>query len=205
MLKRREFLSLTPRARPAQDAYWLHVSCAAMACRFEVTVPRRETTGVRVANAALDEAGKLEQQLSVFRETSEVSYINRNAASHPIRVDSSLWKLLILCFELHRESDGAFDVTSAPLSRCWGLLRRQGRIPGSNEIEGTLAVVGSEKLRFDHNARTIRFERTGVELAKRYCEANFHYFINTHLQVGVRASLDAQPFQRFRAADCKNR
>lgn len=164
MLKRREFLKFTPRPAAPAAGYWLHVSRAAMACRFEVTVRRRETAGVSVANSALDTAERIERQLTVFKESSEVSYINRSADCHPIRVEQSLWELLILCSELHRETGGSFDITSSPLSRCWGFLRRQGRVPETNEIEEALAVVGSEKLRFDHKARTIRFERPGVEL-----------------------------------------
>lgn len=164
MLKRREFLKFSPRASAPSDGYWLHVSRTAMACRFEVTLPRRDTAGVIVANTALEIADVIERQLTVFKDSSEVSYINRNAAYSDIPVESSLWKLLLLCQELHRDTQGAFDITSGTLSRCWGFLRRQGRIPGSNEIEEALRVVGGEKLGFDHVARTIRFQRKGVEL-----------------------------------------
>ena len=52
--------------------------------------------GVSVADTVLDTADRLERQLTVFKETSDVSYINRSAAYHPIRVDQSLWELLIL-------------------------------------------------------------------------------------------------------------
>ncbi|HSQ19511.1 MAG TPA: FAD:protein FMN transferase [Blastocatellia bacterium] len=135
-----------------------------MACRFEVTLARRATAGVAVANKALDTADRIEEQLSVFRDSSYVSFINRSAASKPVRIERSLWELLIQCRQLHRDTDGAFDVTSAPLSRCWGFLRRQGRIPRQDEIQEALAVVGSDRLRFDHETRTIRFERPGVEL-----------------------------------------
>ena len=31
--------------------------------------------------------------------------------------------------ELHAATGGAFDVTSTPLSRCWGFLTREGRVP----------------------------------------------------------------------------
>jgi thiamine biosynthesis lipoprotein len=146
------------------DGYWLHVSRAAMACRFEVTIPRRETAGVSVAHTALDIAGRIEAQLTVFRESSEVSYINRNAGYRAIRVEPSLWALLNRCRELNRDTDGAFDIASAALSRCWGFLRRQGRVPQSSEIDEALSVAGSDKVRFDDQAQTIRFERPGVEL-----------------------------------------
>lgn len=125
---------------------------------------RSEAAGVFVANRALDLAATLEQQLTVFRETSEVSYINQNAAFQPIRADQSLWELIHRCLEFYRETDGAFDITSAPLSRCWGFLRRQGRIPDANEIDEALSIVGSDKLLLDLQKRTICFERPGVEL-----------------------------------------
>ena len=164
MLQRREFLKFSQRAGAPAQGYWLHVSRTAMACRFEVTLVRHETAGVSVARNALDQADRLEQQLTVFKESSEVSYINRCAASNPVGVERSLWELLIQCQELHRYTDGSFDITSAPLSKCWGFFRRQGRLPDSTEIEEALAAVGSDKLRFDHQARTIRFGRPGMEI-----------------------------------------
>lgn len=164
MLKRREFLKFShPPAAPA-DGYWLHVSRITMACRFEVTLPRREKSGVFLANRALEVADRVERQLTVFKETSDISYINRTAAQHPVHLDASLWDLLILCRRLHFETGGSFDITSAPMSRCWGFLRRQGRVPEPNEIHETLAIVGSEKMKLDAEARTIRFGRHGVEL-----------------------------------------
>ena len=164
MLQRRQFLRFARSRYLPFDGYWLHVNRPVMACRFEVTMPRSHTGGITVAQEALDLAGRIEEQLTVFREASEVSYINRNAASRPIRVEDSLWQLLGRCRDLHRESNGAFDITSAPLSRCWGFLRRQGRVPDSNEIDKALSVVGCDKVHLDDQARTIRFQLPGVEL-----------------------------------------
>lgn len=164
MLERREFLQFSPRRQAPADGYWLHVSRAAMACRFEVTLPLQEQAGVRVAQRALNEVDRLEEQLTIFRESSEVSFINRSAASAPVSVEPSLFALLLLCRELYRATEGAFDITSGPLSRCWGFLRRQGRIPASDELEQARAVVGNDKLLLDHEARTIRFARPGVAI-----------------------------------------
>jgi thiamine biosynthesis lipoprotein len=69
-----------------------------------------------------------------------------------------------LCLELGRETGGAFDITSGPLSRCWGFLRRQGRIPELDEIEEAKALTGGDKLLFDRESRAIRFARPGVEI-----------------------------------------
>jgi FAD:protein FMN transferase len=135
-----------------------------MACRFEVTLPFEDQAGVSVARQALDEVDRLEQQLTIFRESSEVSFINRQAADGPVRVEESLFSLLLLCQQLDRETGGAFDITSGPLSRCWGFLKRQGRIPEPDEIEKAKAVVGGDKLLFDRDSCAIRFTRPGVEI-----------------------------------------
>ncbi|HEV2667479.1 MAG TPA: FAD:protein FMN transferase [Blastocatellia bacterium] len=164
MLKRRAFLTFSP-ARPAPSSgYWQHVSRAAMACRFEVTLPLEDQAGVSTARQALDEVDRLEARLTIFRESSEVSFINREAAASPVCVEQSLFSLLLLCRDLCRETGGAFDITSGPLSRCWGFLRRQGRIPEPDEIEAAKELVGGDKLLFDSESRAVRFARPGVEI-----------------------------------------
>src|SRR5712691_5118773 len=164
MQDRRDFLNIFRSPAPAPDSHWLHVNRPAMACRFEVTLPIWEQAGVLAARDALDEVDRLEQQLTVFRESSEVSFINRNAAAGSVTVEPSLFGLLVLCQELHRETEGAFDVTSGPLTRCWGFFKREGRVPGDNEIESARSLVGSDKLHLDHESRTIRFAQLGVEI-----------------------------------------
>lgn len=164
MLKRRAFLDLS-LARPAPPAsYWQHISRTAMACRFEVTLPLEDQAAVFVARQALDEVDRLEQQLTIFRESSEVSFINQRAADGPVRVEESLFSLLLLCQRLYHETGGAFDITSGRLSRCWGFLKRQGRIPEPGEIEKAKALVGGDKLIFDCETCAICFERPGVEI-----------------------------------------
>lgn len=164
MLHRREFFSI-PASQPAPpEDFWLHVNRSAMACRFEVTLPASERNGVHIARRALEEIEKLEQQLTVFRDSSEVSFVNRNAASRAVEVEISLLELLLLSQQLYHDTDCAFDVTSGPLTRCWGFLRRQGRIPEADEIEHARSLVGSETLILDRESRTVRFERPGVEI-----------------------------------------
>lgn len=165
MPNRRDFLNFTERQSQASPGgYWLHVNRTAMACRFEITLPMWEQAGVHMAHAALDEIDRLEQQLTIFRESSEISLINQQAASSPVAVEASLFALLVLCQKLHHATEGAFDITSGPLSRCWGFLRRQGRIPEPEEIEAAKSLVGNEKFLLDEASRTIRFEQPGVEL-----------------------------------------
>ena len=164
MLKRRQFLKFSASPNTQPDGYWVHLNRPAMACRFEVTLPISDRAGTSVARSALAEADRHEQQLTIFRDSSEVSHINRTAASHPVPVEPSLFALLILSQELCQETEGAFDITSGPLSDCWGFLRRQGRVPEPGEIEDARALVGVDRLLLDRQLRTIQFERPGVRI-----------------------------------------
>ena len=136
-------------------------------CRQEFS---ERDAGVKAAQLALDEVERLEEQLSVFRETSEVSAINRQArleddvSRKPIRLEASLFHLILQCVELYRETERCFDITSGPLSRCWGFLRRQGRLPGPDEIENALSVLGTERLILDVESQSIGFAASGTEI-----------------------------------------
>ena len=161
---RRNFLNLLAQSEPRAASYWLHVNRTAMACRFEVTMRQSEETGIAAATEALDEIDRLESRLTVFRETSEVSVVNSEAAKRSIEVSQELFDLLTLCQRLYEGTDGAFDVTSGPLTRCWGFLRRQGRMPSQAEIDQSKSVVGSDKLLLDDTMKTVRFARVGMEI-----------------------------------------
>src|ERR1043165_5088112 len=161
---RRAFLSLgQSRGTPAEEC-WLHVNRKAMACRFEVTMPLSTESGVSIASAALDEVEEIERQLSVFKEESAISVVNRDAASRAVRVDRPLFHLLSFCKELYDETEGAFDITSGPLTRCWGFLKREGRLPSELELAQASELVGCHKLVLDRASSTVRFKQPGVEI-----------------------------------------
>lgn len=135
-----------------------------MACRFEILLDEGDAAHVSAAREALDEADRLEAALSVFRDTSELSRVNRTAAGAPVAVDADLFALLARCRDLHDRTQGAFDITSTPLSRCWGFLKREGRLPPPEAIAASRALVGMSGVVLDEAARTVRFRQSGVEL-----------------------------------------
>lgn len=162
-LTRRELFA---RRRPAEEGgHWLRIHRAAMACRFEILLDGADERHAAAAREALDEADRLEAELSVFRETSALSRVNLIAAETPAAVDADLFALLTRCRDLHARTAGAFDITSTPLSRCWGFLRREGRLPSPEAIAAARALVGMPGVLFDETARTVRFARAGMELS----------------------------------------
>lgn len=116
------------------------------------------------AEGAFEEIERLDRQLSHYSESSELTYINRNAARSEVIVEKELFELLRLSLDYSRTSGGAFDITVGPLMKAWGFFKGQGRLPTSDELKSAMAAVGYKHVRLDAQARTIRFDREGVEL-----------------------------------------
>jgi FAD:protein FMN transferase len=160
--RRALFGRLLPSA--SETGQWLKVHRNAMACRFEVTLDSADARHVDAARAALDEVDAIEASLTVFRETSEVSLVNRQAGVAPVPVSPGLFALLALCRELHRATGGAFDPASTALSRCWGFLDRRPQLPTEEEIAAARARSGMDKVVLDDMGRAVRFAVPGVEI-----------------------------------------
>jgi thiamine biosynthesis lipoprotein len=136
----------------------------AMATKFEVILPFDTPSASEMAQAALDEIDRLEAQLTVFRNTSEVCRLNAQAASQPVRVERNLFDLLTLAKKLHEETDGAFDISVGALIKTWGFFRRAGRVPTEAERAAVRERLGMSHVLLDADRQTVRFDRQGLEI-----------------------------------------
>ncbi len=142
----------------------IHASRRAMACEFAVQYHETDNELGEAVLAAFDLIEQIEGQLTIYRERSEVIDINRIAAQQPVEVDDDLFQLLQLCEQLHLKTDGAFDITSGPLSSVWGFLKRAGHVPESTELDRALARVDGAAVRLDAETRTVSFRKAGTEI-----------------------------------------
>ena len=134
-----------------------------MATRFEIVLFGENAVALRAAGEeALDEIERLEGQLSLYRPSSELSNINACAATRPVRVEPKLFRLLQRAQRLSFESGGAFDVTVAPLMRCWGFVQDTGRLPDPEELKDAQGKVGMHLVALQEDDFTVRFHREGV-------------------------------------------
>jgi thiamine biosynthesis lipoprotein len=136
-----------------------------MATRFEFVLHGDNPVALRAAGEeALDEIDRLEARLSLYRPSSEITHLNARAAFEPVRVTPSLFALLQLAEKLHQETSGAFDISVAPLVRCWGFMGGTGRLPRPEEIAEARAKVGMHLVHLNPANFTVRFARPGVML-----------------------------------------
>ena len=143
----------------------LTVAAEAMATRFEVAIHgAAEATLRAAAEEALGEIARLESMLSLYQPTSEIAHINDRAASEPVPVSPELLTLLLRCRSLHVETGGAFDITIAPLMRCWRFMNDRGSVPTEDAIATALACTGMHHVRLDEENCTVSLAKKGVML-----------------------------------------
>lgn len=149
----------------AQSPYLVTLGRRAMACQFQLFMNAGQNAeATRHGLAALDLIDQLEDQLSIYRDESDVSVMNRLAAEVPFRVEAGLFDLLRQGKRIHEATSGAFDVTSGPLSEVWGFARRAGTMPSEAAVQQALAAVGSQFLELDEFDRSVRYKRDGLQI-----------------------------------------
>ena len=117
-----------------------------------------------VSTEVFEEIDRIEQLLSNYRDSSELSRINRNAAAGPVTLDAEMMDFLVQAQHWSEVSDGAFDLTVGRLMKVWGFYRHQGHVPPAAELESTRADTGWQKVELNPADRTVRFAASGVEL-----------------------------------------
>ncbi len=153
-----------PPPAPPADVALVRAGRQAMATTFELFLPFDVPQAHDIACAALDEIDRLEEQLTVYRDTSEVSGINRRAAAEPVVVEARLFQLLELSARLTTETLGAFDITAGALIKAWGFFRGPRRVPSEAELADALDRVGMRHVRLDPERRTAFFDKPGLEI-----------------------------------------
>ncbi len=125
-------------------------------CRIRVAAGDRSKEQSLIA-LGITEVQRIEQKFSRFLPTSILSQINQNAATAPVIIDeetTALFKLAELCYQ---ESEGLFDITSAPLSELW---KNVPDVPSEKELAIVLERVGFSHLKFSD--REVFFTKPGM-------------------------------------------
>jgi FAD:protein FMN transferase len=152
-------------APPVEEALTLlRFGRRAMATGFEVALPLGTPAAHVASGHCLDLIDRLEAQMTVYREDSDVSRMNRHAADGPMPVESRLFELFSLARRIHEETLGAYDIAVGALIKTWGFFRRQGRVPAEAERAAAMSRSGMSRVILDEGRRTIHFATRGVEI-----------------------------------------
>lgn len=107
----------------------------------------------RAIALAFIEVERVEELLSEWRETSEISEVNRMAGERPVEVGPELFEVVERSRVISRLVDGAFDVTFAGCGRLWSF--RDRRIPEQDRIDECVGLVDYRRVELDAERSTI--------------------------------------------------
>jgi thiamine biosynthesis lipoprotein len=148
-----------------QELLRLDKSAGAMGSTFSVALYGFDRNKMEAAaDAAFEEARRLDDMLSNYKPESEWSQVNREAAVKPVRISPELFRVLQAAMDCSRESQGAFDISVGPLMKVWGFYKGTGHLPHAAEVAAALNKVGYRHIHLDAGAETVWFDRPGVEL-----------------------------------------
>ena len=123
-----------------------------------------------------EELMKVDYSLSPFNEKSVITAVNQN---RDVVLDTLFLDVFTKAMEISRETDGAFDITVAPLVNAWGFGFKNETRPTPRQVDSLLQIVGYKKVRLEDN-RIIKQDRRmmldcsaiakgyGVDVVARY-------------------------------------
>jgi FAD:protein FMN transferase len=115
----------------------------------------------RAGRIVFTEASRIEQLLSKYIPDSEVSRLNQ---SGKLKCSPETFYLIKKSLEFYRASNGAFDITVGPLVDLWGFSNRDFKVPGDEQVNAILRLVGSDKIILHENDNMVEFALSGMKI-----------------------------------------
>ena len=99
------------------------------------------------------ELKRFDGSLSPFNDTATITRINRNENIIP---DTFFVNVFHRSMEISQETEGAFDITVAPLANAWGFGFKKGAFPDSTMIDSLLDITGYTKVSLSADGKVIK-------------------------------------------------
>lgn len=155
-------LALLVAMSPAHGE-WVQVSGTAMTTEIDMEYWTDDpAVAEQAGEAVLALFGRIDRQMSRYREDSELSRLNRRAARAPVKVSDSLFQVLKRAVDVSELSRGAFDISFGSVGYFYDF--REHRQPTDQQLAAGLSSVNYRSMVLDPDRKTVRFLDEGVRL-----------------------------------------
>lgn len=86
---------------------------------------------------------QVDSALSMFNPQSVISRVNAN---QPVEVNDMFRDVFLLAQRISEDTQGAFDITVAPLVNAWGFGFKHGDMPTARDVDSLRAFIGYQKV-----------------------------------------------------------
>lgn len=123
---------------------------------LEITIVTRDPEAARAQiERCLAEVVRLEAIFTTWRAEGELARLNAAAGRGPQPASPEIVRILRDAQGLARTTDGAFDVTVAPLISLWREAAERGVLPSDAQIATARARVGADRIALDPRRGTL--------------------------------------------------
>ncbi|MEM0954485.1 MAG: FAD:protein FMN transferase [Pseudomonadota bacterium] len=117
-------------------------------------------------NAAINDAmaamAEVNRLMNPWDEASELSAVNRSAASKPVPLSAWVYDVVHSALEYSRLSGGAFDISFASAGQYYDY--RAGVAPNASQLAAAIPSIDYRSLLLDSEKRSLAFRRDGVRV-----------------------------------------
>jgi thiamine biosynthesis lipoprotein len=148
---------------PLARAEWVSREEAIMGTRIAVELWAPDTAqGEALITRVMDEMRRVDELMSTYKPTSQVSLINSRAAQEAVTVDADLFGLLETALDYSRITEGAFDITYASVGYLYDYRRHIK--PSDAALAAALPAVDYRHVLLDAKTHSVRFSQAGVRI-----------------------------------------
>lgn len=119
---------------------------------------------IKAMDDAFREIKRIEGLFSKYDEASEISRINRLAGERELIIAREVFDVIEHSLYYSKLSDGAFDITVAPLMDIWRFDQSDPFIPDDITIENALEYIGYEKVVMNKENLSVHFLDSRVKI-----------------------------------------
>jgi thiamine biosynthesis lipoprotein len=154
-------------AQPAHAAWLSRAVDGIMGTRIFVELwseddAQSKQRGEQAIDAVMDEMRHIDETMSVYKPTSEISRVNDLAAKQPVKISHELFQLLTTALEYSRITEGAFDITYASVGYMYDF--RERKRPTEEQIQSALPAINYRHVLLDAATSSVRFSQPGVRI-----------------------------------------
>jgi thiamine biosynthesis lipoprotein len=132
---------------------------------FEITVVAKDSVqGNLFSDLAITEVRRIENLISDWIPTSQISKVNHNAGISPIKVDKEIYDLVDRATKISKLTSGAFDISYASMDRIWKFDGSMKEMPTPEEIRKSVEKVGYQNIILNPKDTTIFLKNKGMKL-----------------------------------------
>jgi thiamine biosynthesis lipoprotein len=150
-------------ASPVHAEWVRRVTDGIMGTRITVELwSENKDKAEQAIDAVLAEMRHVDDSMSTYKPTSEVSQVNAKAADGAMHISKELFDLLVTAKEYSVITDGAFDITYASVGYLYDFRRHVH--PDEAQIDKALPAVDFRHVLLDPQKQTVQFSRKGVRI-----------------------------------------